>query len=355
MRIGYYFGAGISKESIPLALDLPTRLAYLANALELKFKFPEEMFDDAGDYIYGKKVSNLSKEMFADWREIAEECRGIPIDTYAIENKDQPKVLAKIKNVISSYFLVEQSLDHSANIEEYDSKISPRIRNFLSQLIKSVDSPTQLFNNPIIFSWNYDNQFELSFCKHIKSIYADEHKFRYALKLLNIIPGNENFDTDIIDIENTHTIIKLNGSAGYLVPTDTYRKWNHYGQYLAYQNTEEMILRAIRHYGILKYSNLKIKNYIRFAFEKNGTINTYQRFVKDAASKIERLVVMGYSFPSDNNQIDSEVFESMTNIKEAILVDLSGRENILLERFKNRMKKDIAVRFSSNVGEIPVY
>ncbi|WP_231384457.1 hypothetical protein [Leptospira alstonii] len=290
-----------------------------------------------------------------DWREIAEECRGIPIDTYAIENKDQPKVLAKIKNVISSYFLVEQSINHSSNLVGYDSKISPRIRNFLSQLIKSVDSPTQLFNNPIIFSWNYDNQFELSFCKHIESIYANEHKFHYALKLLNVIPGNENTGANSVNTEDTHTIIKLNGSAGYLVPNDSYRKWNHYGQYLAYQNLEKIILRAIRYYGILKYSNSAVKNYIKFAFEKEGTINTYNDFIKSAASKVERLVIMGYSFPSDNNQIDSEVFKNMINIKEAILIDLPERESVLLERFKNRMKKDIAIRFSSNVGEIPVY
>ncbi|AOP36380.1 hypothetical protein A0128_20400 [Leptospira tipperaryensis] len=356
MRTGYYFGAGISVESVPSAFKLSQRIDHLASVMPVKYNLIEDA-DKLSKIIKDKTGLELYKEMIADWKEISRECRGTPVDTFAIEKKKNPEILTKIKAVLSSYFIIEQSIDNNIGLKEYTYKISPRIRNFIAQLTKSIGNSLQLFNNPIIITWNYDHQIELSVARHIADDYG-EHSFRRATTLLNTIP-NHNFDQQKeILFEKTHVFIKLNGTAGYALPKHTLvGDPIDSAKVLISNDPHPFLYEAVKHFSLIKYD---AKNYIpsiKFSFENEGIINDQKDLIKEACEKIERLVIMGYSFPNDNSQVDSEMIGMMTSLAEVHIFDLDERKDQILSRFMSRLdgRGNIGPKFHSNVDEIPIF
>lgn len=167
-----------------------------------------------------------------------------------------------------------------------------------------------------ILSWNYDAQFELAY-----SGYSTESRYiPHLWKELNVL--NKTYPTEY-DSTKPFAMIKLNGTAFFTDIThpvsiqgrdvggicDCFfgEKWQN-----SYQYGAEYI--DSRHYPTLSYSWEKDEE----AVLKSQVL---QR-IKDT----EMLIVIGYSFPYVNRDMDTFIIESMPRLQKVIIQDMNYAE-----------------------------
>ncbi|TGK34426.1 hypothetical protein EHO66_00690 [Leptospira kmetyi] len=357
MNIGYYFGAGISVEAIPAANALPLRMIFLATELQ-KLKLFEDRDILEGNYgsLEGKPFNEILKLMTDEWIEIGEMSKKLTIDTLANENLRNHSLFNKIKRALSTYFMIEQKKEFPFDSLDYSVKIDSRIRKFISDSAngRTADNFT-LLNEPIIFTWNYDFQFELAIANYLKIAKEQHYWIDESQLALNINPKINDYNNSVRDVQ--HVLYKMNGTAGifkssgngfgsdYFIP-----KYYFYGDFNLY------LKEILRVFSIKRINIDTDYTEINFAFNGNRLIKNETYKIKENASKIERLYVMGYSFPIVNKSIDEEIFSMMTSLKQIHIYDIPTQEILLRERVQLRSKlTEQDIHYYSNLENIPVY
>lgn len=356
MRIGYYFGAGISIETIPLANRLPDRIIQLANLLPTLDLFNNQDISPLNFGLNSKKpYLEILELMQKEWIEIGFLAKNLTIDTIAKEYIHDNLILNKIKRVLSSYFLIEQK--KIFELPEYSEMNSPRIRKFLSDIFEIYDgSRLILKRNPIIFTWNYDIQFELAVSKHLKDITSDDNLIQACQQLINIAPRSSYRHPTDIESKSNHIIFKLNGTAGFHIPQEEYRKWPFIGSSILDKTHREYIIRILNNYAYMQANEEFDFTDIKFAFNNNIFLQKYEKSLDLYCNQIDRLYVMGYSFPVTNEEVDKELFSKMNNLKEIYIIDFESQADELIEKASVRSKlRKSQIKFSSNINYIPIY
>ncbi|XDD52166.1 hypothetical protein AB3N59_19615 [Leptospira sp. WS92.C1] len=357
MNVGYYLGAGISIEGIPAANDMPFRMVFLATELQ-KLK----LFDDSevleGNYgnYEGKSYNEILKIMTDEWLEIGEKSKRLTIDTLANENLREPLYFNKIKRVLSTYFMIEQKKEFPFESTKYAEKIDSRIRKFISESAKGRTAGNfTLLNDPIIFTWNYDFQFELALANYLKLPKEYDDWIDESQLALNINPKIKDYRESERAVQ--HALYKMNGTAGIYKSSRIGFDSDFFIPRLYFYGDFNLYLREILRVFSIKKLNLDTDyTEINFAFDGNRLINNKKLKIKENASKIERLYVMGYSFPIVNKSVDEEIFSMMTSIKEIHIYDIPKQEVLLRERA--RLRSNISagsISYFSNLENIPVY
>lgn len=324
-NITYLIGAGASANALPVVSDMKNRMQFFLNFL---YK------DERGLDILGESPKP-SGSLIKDIIEVHNSAllHATP-DTYAkkLYLKGDLSRLRTLKFYLSLYFLFEQAnLDfnnfdkklvenlplpllrdnspqlQSSNYESLISKGTPewdflqkiltksdsRYDVFLATLLESVDNKLILPSNVNIISWNYDIQFELAYCDF------DYTNKLTAIENLNVFPITKKSNR-----EGDSKIVKLNGMAGLFSKDE-----NHTFSMFDFDWFLEKPMVAMKQL-IKDYSEGKrIQSFINFAWEAND--NEFSRKAIEEAQKIlfntDALVIIGYSFPNFNKQIDRKI------------------------------------------------
>ncbi|MEI1280240.1 hypothetical protein V6Z05_18050 [Leptospira venezuelensis] len=351
MQKGYLFGAGISVNSIPLAQNLPERIIRLAEVLRIKYKFSDSGSDSNIEELKEADTDSLFESMLEEWKEIGRNSKGVTVDTYAKENKTNPPVLNKIKRVISSYLIVEQSVDSNLGLDEYNSNLDNRIRKFVTDLVVE-RVPIKLIDDPIIFSWNYDIQFEIALANHFKSSIPDSVLLAYVQNQLNVTPRRNLHDSE--SSPNSHRIYKLNGTAGFYEDKSPFKNWISFSDVILQEDFGEKLRAVVYGYHSMKIRHQEVSSTLFFGFESNNTVRGLDDEIISDAGRIEHLTIMGYSFPIMNEKIDEKILGSMKSLKVVRIIDLPSRKEDMISLFKRRSGKMIEPEFSSNYEVIPI-
>ncbi len=309
----YILGAGASCEAVPLVKDFPDRLAEFAQELEAvpptknsrpvavysgSPKFP--LFDHEELNPVEKLIAGEGRQKFVEaLRWLAKEAgHHASVDTLAKKfflRGDQPS-LKKLKAVLSAFLVVVQA--RKPVDKRYDSF-------FASVLYRDGRRELQIPPNIRILTWNYDTQLEKAFYGFV-----------------------ENNDEVYAKISNNDRIQRINGYCGktpdghwgpdfnsvWESPDDSTAMRHGIGlflDYLAEHNTPEAD--------------------IRFAWE-TFTKTPLERYVLPNLKESTITVIIGYSFPYFNRDIDKKIFDALPNLKRVYLQYPEGIHATIKER-----------------------
>lgn len=312
-KIIYYFGAGASygkrdvikkgtaeeetvlTEGLPVVAEIPNRIRKFRKFIEDCVIDANAMYQFKGMFqTRGSDIARQKQEMLQDIDELIE---GIishaTIDTYAKKLflvRDYRR-FNTLKNVLCAFFVWEQ-LDHSID-QRYDTFLA----NVLSQ--RNLYFPQSIS----VISWNYDSQFELAY-----SFYTKNGKFPVF---------DKNKDDEWEHLPDYGSVFKVNGSA-------TYGNFSVVNVILN-DNKLSKDIQLIMFYGDSKADTrslgFQFKPHLSFAWEKTANQTKMMEYIKQTTQDTVSVVVIGYSFPFFNREVDREIISNMPNLKTIYIQD----------------------------------
>lgn len=281
-EIVYLFGAGASANALPVVNQMPDRIR----------KMIKELPDlDAKDKL-GLPCDPQNLQVLSDELKWLEEVIGgsATMDTLAKKwwIQGENANYERLRAAIATYFVLEQA---------YGTP-DPRYDTFWASMING--RSRELPKNVSILSWNYDSQFEITYQGYSRySGMADIH-------------AELGIDTNRRGTDEKFNIMKLNGTALFSMDNSPV---NPFGS-----RTQMSIANYIYTLYIEGRDSQNIHNPLSFAWTLGKADNLFphiQSRIKDA----DILIVVGYSFPFFNREIDRKIIESMPNLKKIYFQD----------------------------------
>jgi len=235
------------------------------------------------------------------------------IDTYAkmLYTTKQIEEYEKFKEQIALFFLMWQR-SHKHDIR-YDA--------FIASLI---DAETREFPPMTILTWNYDMQFEMSYSKYItegRALWKIWDKLNVYCKSNGSLPK--------YNVEHPFAFIKLNGSAMFHASKPDDRSLRYTLQDVMWRSTdgEQFVKDICSIYENSQHKNIfavpEYVNELSYAWEDFGKEQIKQNLAQRGAD-CETLVIIGYSFPYVNREIDRHIFSSMPKLKTIYVQDIDA-------------------------------
>lgn len=324
-NITYLLGAGASANAIPVVSGFKERIFTVKNILcqyilhgtgstELISTLPKKIIDK------NNILRNIVNEF--DWL-IEEASNHQTIDTlakkYFLTNHEK---LNRLKKILIIYFAIEQ-IGTLPDLR-YDS--------FFASILKKDGKNILLAKNVKMISWNYDLQIELTLRKYInRTIEAIKEEYQ-------IHPNEKSFDLINGSSINRQKfgVIKLNGNAFWkTLPEDTFpyeeNPPSFFDKYPNRLTLEKYLGDLLDEYEMFfnPISNPHYLNHFNFAWESD---KDYKQKYKGYSTNIDQakiiaqetdiLVIIGYSFPVFNREIDSLLMNQMTNVQKVYVQDV---------------------------------
>lgn len=314
-KITYLLGAGASANCLPLVSEFSDRLIIYKNYLLRNFPH--------------KNIEDYIKELL----EIIANSSENTIDGYARnlhqnQSADIKKGFNRLKAIIVGFFLFEQMKKRILNFETdeidnynlppekkrpekttIDKIINTIDKRYLSFIGKVLTNENKLHPQINIISWNYDMQFEIAMENiGIEYKHLDAH--------INIFPyPTTMFFHELTKSGDVHNILKLNGTAGI------FRKKEQIMTVYETQREyfDDIIDIVMNIYNESKSRYSEYNPLFKFAWEKNQTADYILECAQRMIWETEVLVIVGYSFPDFNRDIDRAIFSNSSNIKKVYL------------------------------------
>jgi len=310
-KITYLFGAGASRNALPIINEIPDRLNKLIHLIEgEEFNLDDSLPFDDFHLSPPKTQRDSQRDLISSLKWLLQESKNhASVDTLAkkLFIKNQKNHLRKLKIALSVFFILEQTLN----------KPDKRYDTFFSSILERWDDFPK---NIRILSWNYDYQFELSF-----SEYSDNHELHQNQSFLKVRSKHgEKYGSDGFGI------YKLNGTTGlfdYQMGGSQY----YYASNLNQKMDKNFLRQVTRNFAVVTH-NLQIFPSLSFAWENENDDNNIVSKSIDAISDSVALVIIGYSFPFFNRGIDRKIIGSMKNLKRVYFQ--APDAEVIKERFQ---------------------
>lgn len=307
-NVTYYFGAGASCQALPLVKQIPDRLQGCIEFLkrsDLRLSGKLQSYNGGTKSLY-ECQDELIKDL--EWLK-TESGRHATIDTFAkkLFIKHENDDLRRLKSALTAFFTIEQF---------GKTNVDPRYDAFFSSILeRSCRLPDQIR----IVSWNYDQQLEMAL-----SEYSDTKRIGLnSQNLSQIAKGQVIYDDDY------YKCFKMNGTADY---EDNFgSNSNQEGV----PNSDVDLVNYVVNNHFTAISKNGLKSLMSFAWEDASKNDNKCIDIVDAAMKgvrnSEILVVIGYSFPFFNRQVDRKIINNMP-LKKVYIQDIYATS--VIERFQ---------------------
>lgn len=306
-KITYFFGAGASFHSLPLLATMSERMKLFSTYLKIakkknfiKHEFTDQFIEDLDKLIRAEKESTS-------------------IDAYAkyLFDQNEHLELLHLKAILSAYLIFEQLIkpdDFRVFLDENEENeggndleemiachLDPRYRTFWGDYISNGSRKPP--ENVRVLSWNYDMQLEFSFSNLMQC------SLEMTQQELQVSPSKQtNVSTD------NFCTLKLNGTAGLI---------NYYGETKP-KNLFDLRIHKLNNENLDYLINLLHENYHRsfsrpvfsFAWENEREAYQTRKLAKEVIRTTDILIIVGYSFPSFNREIDRELFSNGQNLEK---------------------------------------
>jgi hypothetical protein len=327
-KITYLLGAGASYNALPIVSEIPNKLR------EMKEYIEQFNFDKTGEHI---KLDVLENEINLIEKHAS-------IDTLARKYwlKHQKNFTNEdylfVKNIITCLLIYCQlETNKVANQHQVDAVkkvkknylLDPRYDAFLSAIIKDDFQLPPYIN---IVSWNYDYQIEKSF-----NFFSPEKTLMETGQQLGI---------DYYSVIQKSNIIKLNGTGFFVDKVNPYLNYNEYNDEL-----HELFFKLlIKKNKSLAYSGIK------FAWETNSDLATSNRenAANNVIAKSDYIIIIGYSFPIFNREVDIKLFEKIENCKAIYIQDKPERIELIqnqLDSINPKINQKKLVKSQTNLDQ----
>lgn len=311
-KITYLFGAGASANCLPIVKKIPQKLLEFIEFLESNFSSIDEKTAELSDYYDPSKTySDYRKDLISDLKWLIDETKAhSSIDTYAKKLSLQGKKpeMIKLKTLLTIYFSFEQ-LKTSVDIR-YDS--------FFASLLSSIKN---LPENITIITWNYDSQFELSFSEFIEYDRLSGIEDHLRIRSKDIVSN----------YESGFGIYKINGTARNFIEGSGAKSEKSILIRRSDSLDESFLRKAIDLYSQTRKGFLRPS--LSFAWERSS----HEKSIIDKAARAVQnsnvLVVIGYSFPFFNREIDKTIIQCMGHLEKVYIQDPNASK--IMERFNS--------------------
>jgi hypothetical protein len=310
-KVTYLFGAGASRLALPIMQDIPKGLINFRDSL-LKFTAPVNLTTEITAY-RDSLIIDINKILDDIVRVETNgmETKYIPlhasIDTYAkklfIKGSDS---LDKLKIILSLFFCFEQTI----------RDVDPRYDSFFASIIKN--SFKNLPQSVNVVSWNYDSQFEIAFSK-----FTDIQDIKTNMEILNVVTKFTRENREVS--EDRFSIYKINGTAAFHDRLD---------KLITLFRPHERITveeQTIRCYAGWSQNNGSLTPSLSFAWEGESQTTEMLNLLRTSVKNTVALVIIGYSIPFFNRDIDRQIIAAMPGLKKVYFQ--SPEADALKERF----------------------
>lgn len=296
VNVTYLLGAGASHPELPL-------VSGISESLE---NFAEELNKEAFQQTSNEKFSQLAKHSKQDVLELlikdikwlkSEIDQQVSIDTYAkkLFTSGNINKLKKLKAITTVHFIF---------IQCFNQKVAGRYDNFWATILGSHSN--DIPKNIRILSWNYDFLLEKSYA----DFYGNSN-FNDIQSILNCHPSsNSRVDPD------NFGVYKLNGTT----TISEYDKPANVVEDFSKIQVDRFFIEklALTYLKLSEFSN-DYKSNLKFSWEPDQ-YNIIEN-AKQAIKKTNILVVIGYSFPPFNREVDRQLINHMTSLEKIHIED----------------------------------
>ena len=300
----YYLGAGASfgkrdtnggiLEGIPVVSEIPSRFDVFSDFIS-KAKVPQGRINfwdlfRANSYDVEQSKQRMLEDIDSLITGVLEHAT---IDTYArkLYLTQNHRDFEKLKDVLCTFFLWEQ-VEHRPD-NRYDT--------FLANVLEMPN--LNLPHDISIMSWNYDSQIE--------------HAYRSYGNGRGIIVYEKNTEGKWPELTDFGRVVKLNGRASFVDQPLIHSILN--------DNRLSLALQLIIIYSHVHVDTQEIgfqfKNHLSFAWEDAYYKDKWLSTIKSTIEDTEQVVVIGYSFPFFNRELDRFVFRNMPKLKKVYVQD----------------------------------
>ncbi len=290
-KITYLLGAGASAKALP-TVKATNSTSALSQGLR-----------NCADNLKSNKTINISfkeyiEQTVSDMNWLAENSDkfGTP-DTFSkylyLQNRED---LPRLKNALSLYFTIEQFINN---------KIDDRALIFLTTVMQIGNMfPT----NIKILNWNYDFQIQLAAETFRKEDFHLGTTSVHSPPLIEYYPSlGFEFNMNHEQSKNEFSLIHLNGLAGFYYHHDFNANLSYFYNQKP-TNINEILDKVVT-------GNGKTNSLLTFAWEQNTDSARLLRqrinFAKQTVDNTDILVIIGYSFPFFNRNIDKQIFDAL--------------------------------------------
>lgn len=317
-KVTYYMGAGASAgkrmsngtfvEGLPCVNEIPKRLESYISNLE-RATFAENMEWKVPRFDLGSRADweNAKGRLLADLNLLYEaSLRNATIDTYAkkLVLQNRKPELEQLERLMTLYFILEQVL----------LKPDSRYDTFLANILQD---RRQFPENIKVLSWNYDSQFEIAY-----SEYEAKNSLCIGSKM------SEEYESfDILKINGSATFHKAETITKYRnnllsVIKDCNADYNPYKGDKKYDLLLPHIVFLYQLYvgGVNSMRDNNTNLSFAFDFRKPSDI-LFQR-ADEIIDDTEVLVIIGYTFPFFNREIDRKILDSLSPDATIYIQDL---------------------------------
>ncbi|MBK9391889.1 MAG: hypothetical protein IPN68_17475 [Bacteroidetes bacterium] len=358
-KITFLIGAGASAEALSLVVDFKNQLEKYSDKNGSFYK----TFSDLYRYfspIQARRFKDYFIFFTSQIEKVVKQLNSITIDQYAknLFDTDQQGHYEDLKCLLSAFFALEQLQSNLPNINFDDQRkefispeinnrhIDPRYRFLWSILVRGNNIPNR---NVSIISWNYDLQPELSYedyfwNNYFSTINQEDIPFKIG-ELFQTIPRSsvKKYSNDSVD---KFSITKLNGVAGFYHQSTTRESLSSY-LFGKEPVTLELIYAILEDYcfasPLSSYHTTSRKTTLKFAWENNHNGSEIVNKAKERTQDTEVLVIIGYSFPDYNREIDNEILSNMTSLKSIYIMDNASNITARVKEIKKMNLNNIKV------------
>lgn len=290
-KVTYLFGAGASAKCLPVIKDIPGRL----------IKFKDFIISNRNGSTKNYEDVNINMKEIDIEEDFINECQDLivqvlkhqSIDTYAKKlrltiprAKEADAKYLKLKLILSCFFIYEQ----------LKNPIDDRYDAFFASILK--DDIQEFIGDLRIISWNYDFQFEKAY-----GSYSGKDSISTNQEMLHVFPSTLRLD----GYNGNFGIFKLNGTTGFFDSRLSNNK--HIYDKLDSRNDKELVKQFMWLYAGSMGDEKLIRPLLSFAWERDWLDETKKLIerVKIAIKDTDVLVIIGYSIPFFNREIDKEI------------------------------------------------
>lgn len=325
-EITFLFGAGASIEALPIVAQISNRIELFVEILKKSDIYIENK--STANKKYFNELQNLTKyskqqllqQLIEDLEWLKNESKKhATVDTFAkkLTITQKKSELKKLKIALSIFFIYEQVKNPTD--KRYDTFFASILNYGIHRLPENIN----------IISWNYDSQFELAFSEYSQVSDVKSNQISLGVRQKHI---SHEYDSGF-------GIYKLNGTTSLYSTEERYRSQAYKMIFENFIGEEEVnnhsIEKLLLSYTEAKYSKSHKLNF-SFAWETDQTVSSFGKdMMSDLLTNTKQtttLVIIGYSFPFFNRQIDRKIINNMTNLNKIYFQDPNA-ENIV-DRFK---------------------
>jgi hypothetical protein len=232
------------------------------------------------------------------------------IDTYAKKlylSNDHENELDRLKISVSHFFTIWESMvDDIKNPDKFE-KIDHRYISLLASILERTSSNTPKIKTNFKFvTWNYDLQFERAF----KSFCMDHLNWDDISKYLNFrIKTTKNEPLDICH---------LNGYSGFYYTTSSPKEVDIVDRDIDNKDVSTIVKELEFTVESQHRRQISFANHINYAWESNNLAKNTRNAAQQVFSDTDILVIIGYSFPTFNKEVDQFLFQALGNRRTQI-------------------------------------